>query len=142
MAFIKDPEVIYKLGVTHFKDANNRFSKETAEKYGFANDELTEDYTPVPILSRWVPIITAHKLEMSFRKKIPKTIWTDKFYNGITECRYLTQQQADALADNIRGRFPLSKYGGQNEGKPGYIKVYFYRFEKIVTRKTIYDDEP
>jgi hypothetical protein len=137
MAFIKNPEVMYKLGVTHFKDANERFSKETAEKYGFVNDELTDDYRPVPILSRWLPRIKAHELEISFRKKIPKTIWTDKMYNGITECRYLTPQQADAVIENLRREFPLEKYGGQNEGKPNYIKVYFYKFVK----KVIYDTE-
>lgn len=138
MAFIKNPEIIYKLGVTHFKDANQRFSKETAEMYGFANKELTDDYRPVPILSRWVPTITAHELEVSFKKKIPKTIWTTKKYNGITECRSLTKQQADAIADILRENFPLEKYGGQNEGRPNYIKVYFYKFIK----KVIYDDEP
>lgn len=134
----KDPEVMYKLGVTHFKDATQRFSKEVAEEYGFANKELTDDYRPVPIVSRWVPIMKALKLEIRYRKEIPKNVWTTEKYNGITECRYFTKQEADALADNLRKQFPLNKYGGQNEGKPNYIKVYFYKFVK----KVIYDDEP
>ena len=134
----KNPDVMYKLGVTHFVDANQRFSAETAEKYGFANIPLEDDYRKIPILSRWLPRIKAHELEISFRKQIPKEIWTTKKYNGISECRYLTQQEADEVEDTLRKRFPLEKYGGQNKGKLGYIKVYFYKFEK----KVIYDTEP
>jgi len=137
MAIIyKDPEIIYKLGVTHHKDASKRFKKETAEKYGFKNIPLEEHYWEHPVLSRWVPIMKALRLEISFRKEIPKNIWTTKKYNGITECRYFTRQEADALADNLRKQFPLDKYGGQNEGKPGYTKVYFYKFEKKVKYDT------
>ena len=138
MAFIKNPEVMYKLGVTHFADADERFSTETAKKYGFKNIPLEEDYRKVSILSRWIPRIVAHELEISFRKKIPKTIWTDKLYNGITECRYLTPQQAGAVIEYLRKKFPLEQHGGQHKGKPNYIKVYFYKFEK----KIIYDTEP
>lgn len=133
----KDPDVIYKLGVTHFENASDRFSEETADKYGFVNTPLKEDYFEVPVLSRWVPRATAHKLEISFRKQLPKNIWTTKQYNGITECRYLTNAQANTICENIRQSFPLEQYGGQCKTKPNYVKIYFYKF----VRKVKYDNE-
>jgi len=128
----KDPDTLYKLGVTHFRDADRRFSSETAKRYGFVNTELTTDYRITRKMSRWLPRLEAHILEIRFKKMFPKNVWTTENYNGITECRCLSPKKGINLYNSFDRSYPKSEYGGQNEGKTGYVKVYLYTFEKKV----------
>ena len=132
----RNPKTMYKLGVTHETDVLNRFRKDYAET------SLEDGYIIKPILSRWVPVSMAVKIEAAFERTIPKTLWTDVKYNGIGECRVLTDEQVDQIADNLRKRFPIKKYGIMNKGKPGYEKIYFLKLIKKPEKyKTQYDDE-
>lgn len=126
----KFPDRLYKVGVTTQWDVVSRFSEATAEHYGFANTPFGEDYVAQPILSRWVTVEEGKKLEEAFAKAIPRNVWTYKNYNGVSECRILTNEEVDTIADNIRKRFPTWKYGYMNKGRKGYIKFYFVRFDK------------
>ena len=134
----RNPDVMYKLGITHQFDALQRF----AEENNYRCTTLKKGYILTVILSRWLPKEEALKVEQAFAKQVEKTLWTDVQYNGITECRVLTAQEANAYVNNIKERFPLSKYGGQYKGKPGRIKLYFMKLEKIKTKKDRYDDSP
>lgn len=134
----RNPDLMYKLGITHQFDALQRF----AEENNFRCTTLKKGYILTVILSRWLLKEDAEKVEKAFAKKIKKTLWTDVQYNGITECRVLTAQEANTYVDNIKERFPLSKYGGQHKGKPGLIKLYFMKLEKIKTKQDRYDHSP
>ncbi len=130
----RNPEVMYKLGVTYDRDVLRRFSKEKAEQYGFANTTLTDDYLITPFISRWVPVEEAKKLEKSFNRVLKKTLWTDVKYNGIGECRILTEAQATQIKQNLDMKYPVDRYG---KPKVGYIKVYFIKLVK----KVCYENE-
>ena len=134
--FHKNPDLMYKLGITHQFDALQRF----AEENNFRCTTLKKGYILTIILSRWLRKKDAEKVEQAFARNIKKTLWTDVQYNGITECRVLSQQEASAYINNLKERFPLSEYGGQHKGKRGLIKLYFIKLEKIKTKEDRYDD--
>ena len=132
----KDPNVMYKFGVTTMRDAEQRLSEHTAKQRKFRKTALGRDYKVTTMWSRWVPIEVAQKLEESF-KTIKKNVWTSVEYNGITECRCFTIDEIDSLLANLRERFPAEQYCTQ---KRGYIKVYFDRLTRK-KRKIEYDDQ-
>ncbi len=134
MIVVKNPQIMYKLGVTTMKDAEQRLSEQTAKQRGFRKTALGRDYKVITMWSRWVPIKVAQKLEESF-KTIRKNVWTDVQYNGITECRCFTTAEVDSLLANLRERFPAEQYCLQRRG---YIKVYF---DKLYKKKVEYDDQ-
>ena len=134
MAFVKNPKVMYKLGITHESDILRRFAK--AKNY--AKTTLEDDYEIIPLLSRTIPEVTAIKIEGAWERKIKKTLWTDVDYNGIGECRVLTKESVDIVLDNLRQMFPVEVYGKQTKGRRGYIKLYVIKLVKKF--KVEYDD--
>jgi len=126
MIVVKNPQIMYKLGVTTMKDAEQRLSEQTAKQRGFRKTALGRDYKVITMWSRWVPIKVAQKLEESF-KTIRKNVWTD------VQC--FTTAEVDSLLANLRERFPAEQYCLQRRG---YIKVYF---DKLYKKKVEYDDQ-
>ena len=135
MKWIKNPNVMYKFGKTHQTNADNRFKEQTADFYGFEHIALEKGYTPKTMWSRYVPENVADRLEALFKKRIPKTVWTDVQYNGITECRVFTREEVDDILEGLSKQFPAEVYGRR---KRGYVKIYFTRFTK--KPKTEYDN--
>lgn len=134
MAFVKNPKVMYKLGVTHELDILKRFAK--AKNY--AKTTLEDDYEIIPMLSRTIPEVTAIRIEGAWERMIKKTLWTDVDYNGIGECRVLTKEDIDLVLDNLRKRFPVDVYGRDTKGRRDYIKLYVIKLVKKF--KVEYDD--
>ena len=122
-----NPETMYKFGQTTNIDAAERVSVEYSEKYNFRAVPLGRDYLVSKVVwSAWVDKDQAYELEKSFKDNIPKLLYTDILYNGITECRVLTQEQYSKIRDNLYERFPKPEYNW----KPGKQKVYFMRLTK------------
>ncbi len=136
MAFAKDPNIMYKLGITTMDDAEQRLSEETAKQRGFKKIALGRDYYVRTMWSIWVPTDIAERLEESF-KTIRKNVWTTEDYNGITECRVFTLAEVNGLLAKLRKRFPQEKYWMKRNG---YIHVYFDELTRK-KRKIEYDDE-
>ncbi len=135
MAFVKNPNVMYKLGITYESDILRRFAK--AKNY--AKTTLEEDYEIIPMLSRTIPEVTAIKIEAAWERMIKKTLWTDVDYNGIGECRVLTNEQIDLVLENLRQKYPVDIYGKETKGRRGYIKLYVIKLVKKF--KVEYDDK-
>lgn len=135
MAFVKNPQIMYKLGITHEDDILKRFAK--AKNY--AKVTLGDGYELIPMLSRTIPEVKAIKVEAAWERMIKKTLWTDVDYNGIGECRVLTKPEIDFVLDNLRKRFPVEIYGKETKGRQGYIKLYVIKLVKKF--KVEYDDQ-
>jgi len=120
--YLKNPKVMYKFGYTDMGDANQRFSEETARIRRFANIPLGRDYNVRTRWSAWFTLEEAKKMEEMFKADFPtKNVWTDEFYNGITECRYMHYEEAETYIQKLKDQYPKNKFSYQ----AGYMKVYF-----------------
>lgn len=126
----KNPDTIWKFGITHLGDAAKRSSKEHALANNFANVYLDTDYSPIVRWSAWFPDRqAAEEKERELLGYFPfKNLWTDVQYNGITECRVFADQEGERLKKALTELYPKSTYSYS----PGYIKVYFIKFVKVV----------
>lgn len=125
---IWNPDVMYKFGQTSLYDAAHRLTPEYAKVRGFAKVALGSDYRDTTLWSAWVKKEVANKLEESYKRMIPKKLYTTVDYNGITECRCFTEAEANELLDRLKKTFPADKY----YRRPGYCKVYFKKLSKKV----------
>lgn len=131
----KNPELMYKVGYTDQRDVLRRFKTITAIQRGFKNVALEDGYVGVALISRWMPMSVALQEEKIFAKMFKRNVVTDVKYNGITECRVLTQQQVDDWKAYLDEKYPTEKHG---KPKYGYVKIYFAQFKKIY--ETQYDN--
>lgn len=121
-----NPNVMYKFGQTSNVDAAERLSVEYSDKHKFRAVPLGRDYIVTVMWSAWVDKKEAYQLENAFKANIPKLLQTDVTYNGITECRVLSQEEVDIICDNLRQRYPKPAYNY----RPGKQKVYFLKLTK------------
>lgn len=118
---IRNPQKMFKFGVTSFDDILTRFDPETHYREGWQNEPLALDYDIIPIWSAWVHKDVAAKLEEGFKKKLPKNLYTDVRYNGISECRVFTEEQSRLLRAKLEKRYP--KY--YTNSKKNGMHIYY-----------------
>jgi hypothetical protein len=124
----REPSVMWKFGYTEMGDANQRFSEQTARIRGFRGVALGRDYIPRTRWSMWVASKEeAVRMEQEYKKRFPfKNLWTNEEYNGITECRVFTNEEAETIVNYLKTTYPKSVHSW----KEGYFKVYFTMFIK------------
>lgn len=123
---VRNPNTLYKIGICNTPDAEIRFDPEYHKMRKFKGEPLGEDYNIDCKWSAYLPYEEAVLMEKSWEKMRPKNIWTDKQYNGITECRYLTANEYNEQRKKLYAQSAKKKYSF----KPGYWKVYFMEFTK------------
>lgn len=112
-----DPALMYKLGFTSHKDADNRQSMD----FGDGRTPLARDYDVTTLYSSWVTPEQRIQLEEWFKQTYPKDVWTKVFYNGITECRAFGYKTSKEVTDYLYKQFPPYAH---TEAK-GLDHVYF-----------------
>ena len=118
-----------KLGTTMADTAAERFT-EAYQAEWFPNSPLFPlglDWTVTPLIQLHIPFESAKEEERLWKINHPKNIWTDKFYNGITECRYKNYNETKEFIEYIVLKYPKALYG---EKKPGTILMYFVVFDR------------
>ena len=129
------PVLLYKLGQTQNKDATERLSEEYAKKYNFRAIPLGRDYYVTTIWSAWFSKEQANQIEASFKQRVPKNFYCNEVYNGISECRILTDKQVGTICERLQTLFPKPEYGY----KEGSIKVYFAKLRR--KQSAIFDEK-
>lgn len=135
------PEVFYKIGYTSASDAEQRFTQEWHDgdarngKHPFANTCFEQDYDYDTIWGCNVSLKEAQDIEKRWKEKYKRNFWTETFYNGITECRLLTDQQVKEL------RTKLYAWKSRRDANKSYpanaiYRVYFMKFTKRINNES------
>lgn len=111
----RNPTLMYKVGYTSHIDANVR------QNTKFSNIPLGRDYDVTTIWSAWVPTEVRIQLENDWKYEVPKNVWTEVFYNGITECRSMAYEQSKEYSAKLYKEYPSY----QHTEAPGLDHVYF-----------------
>lgn len=125
----KNPDTIWKIGITHLGDAAKRTSREHAKRNNFKYACFEDDYITYVRWSAWFPNReAAAEKERELLSYFPfKNLWTEVQYNGITECRVFKDSEGEDLKKALTDLYPKSVY----EFKKGYWKVYLMKLVKI-----------
>jgi hypothetical protein len=120
--------VMYKFGFTKNPDAIKRYTVSHA-KYGFNKKNLADDFDVDCRWSAWVTKERAQQMEAEWAVKFPSNIDTVSEglakYNGITECRFFTNEQWDAVRKSYYGCKEKKESAYK---KSGDYKVYIMEF--------------
>lgn len=98
----QDPTLMYKLGYTSHKDANNRQDMDFKD----GRVPLGRDYEVTTLYSSWVTPEQRFQLEEWFKQTYHKDVWTKVFYNGITECRAFGYKTSKEVTEYLYEKFP------------------------------------
>ena len=120
----KNPKRMYKLGYTFQPDANDRQDVD----FGKGKPPLGRDFDVTTLWSAWVTPEQRIELEDWFKDTFPKDLWTEVFYNGITECRAFDYATSKQVSDYLYAKYPSYKH----VEAPGLDHVYF----QMLVRKT------
>lgn len=128
---VRNPDVFYKLGITKSNDAEERFSPNYHNRYGFEGRCLGLDYTVECKWSSFVPRDVAEAAELQWRDQFLKNLWVDEAqgeqYNGITECRYMDDETYKKALQYYYGTYKKGTYAYSKEN----WKLYLVKFSKI-----------
>jgi len=133
-----NPDTIYKFGYTEERDAALRFNPAVHKRKNHRGIAFGEDYNVQIKWSAFFPLAKSLAIEQLLLQNYPyKNVYTDRDYNGITECRVFSESEANLILRSLYG----SLNNKRNYYKEGYYHVYFAKFTKKVP-KDIFDDKP
>ena len=117
------PVTFGKCGFCKTEDANDRFTQEylTNREKKYWGTALGIDYEIDTLWSGYFYKKDITKLEQAWKGLSLEKVTGMNQYNGYTECRVMSLEEAFHLQDLFKGKFPKAKYGYEK----GKFKLYF-----------------